>query len=122
MACPVCGADNRAGAKFCNECGANLGLTAAPPGDLPEPAEQEPVVRVDVPPPPVPAFAALPPRDPSELPPTHPEWRMSSAGPLPDPPKRRLWLWIVGALISCLVLFLIMNVLLAGLAQNAATP
>ncbi|MFM9108291.1 MAG: hypothetical protein ACKOWF_16505 [Chloroflexota bacterium] len=47
---------------------------------------------------------------------------MSSAGPLPDPPKRRLWLWIVGALISCLVLFLIMNVLLAGLAQNAATP
>ena len=121
MTCPVCGADNRAGAKFCNECGTPLAAESAR-ADAPEEPAADTVVRVDAPPPPVPAFAALPPRDPSELPPTHPEWRMSSAGPLPDPPKRRLWLWIVGALISCLVLFLLMNVLLAGIAQNAATP
>jgi hypothetical protein len=125
MLCPACGAENRFGAKFCNECGAALSVapqTVSPepgPDPIPEPVK---VVRIDPPPPPLPVFEAMPPRDPSELPPTHPEWRMSSAGPLPEPPRRRLWLWIVGGLLGCVVMAFLMNAMLMQVAQNAGAP
>ncbi|MGI9252262.1 MAG: hypothetical protein ACR2J8_00825 [Thermomicrobiales bacterium] len=47
---------------------------------------------------------------------------MSSAGPLPVQPKRRIWLWVLGALVSCVVIFLLMNIMLANVAQRAGTP
>lgn len=41
---------------------------------------------------------------PSELPANHPEWRMSPAGPLPEQPRRRWVIWLVGALGVCILL------------------
>lgn len=120
MVCPACGAENRAGAKFCNECGAPLIEAAVPRIAVPPPDPA--FVPVDVSSLPLPSLESMPPRDPSELPATHPEWRMSSAGPLPEQPKRRLWLWIGGGLLACVVMFLIMNVLLAGVVSNAPAP
>ena len=121
MKCPACGADNRGGAKFCNECGATLVIP------VPETIEIEPaaaptilVERTDDVPPSASVYQGLPSSDPTDLPPTHPEWRMSSAGPLPEPPKRRIWLWVIGVLVSCVLIFLLMNILLSGVAEKAA--
>lgn len=124
MRCPACGADNREGARFCDACGARMPeaapVPAAPAPEAPSPPDSVPtVVRIDAAPPPIPAFE-LPPVNPGDLPPTHPEWRMSPAGPLPDPPKRRIWLWIVGGLLFCVAMFIMMNVLLAGIAPQGA--
>jgi hypothetical protein len=47
---------------------------------------------------------------------------MSPAGPLPEQPKRRLWLWIIGALVTCVVLFLLMNMMLMGVAEQTGAP
>jgi len=117
MQCSACGADNRDGARFCDACGARLPEPAiAPPS---EPDAPTVVVRTDVPPPPIPAFE-LPPLNPEDLPPTHPEWRMSPAGPLPEQPRRRVWLWVVGALLFCVAMFVLMNVLLVGMAPQGA--
>ncbi len=44
------------------------------------------------------------PVNPVELPASHPEWRMSPAGPLPEQPRRRWVVWIIGSLGVCLVL------------------
>ena len=118
MQCPACGADNRDGARFCDACGARMAVAPAAPepsGSVVPTADDQPVVvRIDTPPPPVPAFE-LPPANPQDLPPTHPEWRMSPAGPLPEPPKRRIWLWVVGGLLFCVAMFVLMNVLLVGM-------
>lgn len=118
MRCPGCGADNRDGARFCDACGARMAEAPAPAAAPAPVAEGPAVVRIDTPPPPIPAFE-LPPVNPGDLPPTHPEWRMSPAGPLPEQPKRRLWLWIVGGLLFCVAMFIMMNVLLAGIAPPA---
>ena len=42
------------------------------------------------------------PADPTELSPSHPEWRMSPAGPLPEQPRRRWVVWLGAALGACL--------------------
>ena len=84
IVCPNCGNANPDGSRFCANCGADLSVasrSALPPAK-PSPA-----------------------RDRTELPPTSPEWRMSPAGPLPEPPRRRTWLWIVlGIVGACLLL------------------
>ena len=62
---------------------------------------------------PPPVASPLPPRpsDPSQLPPTSPEWRMSDPGPLPEPRGRRRWLWgIVGILGLCVLLCVALTV------------
>lgn len=137
IVCPNCGSSNPEGSRFCSNCG--RALVADPPVGAQEPPVQSdpppivedppaadstvpaspPVDRPPVerwtPPPPVPerplakrAPASSAP--PSSLPATAPEWRMSDAGPLPEPRRRRTWLWIVGGvlgaclLIGCLVI------------------
>jgi len=56
---------------------------------------------------------------PRETPPTAPEWRMSDAGPLPEPRRgRRKWLWfalaIIGACLLCCVAFFVWSATDAG--------
>lgn len=83
IVCPNCGESNPAGSRFCSNCGTALGQT------------------VDAP------VAAAPPvtrRESSSVPPTAPEWRMSDPGPLPDPPRRRRWLWITAGILGACVL------------------
>lgn len=126
MLCPACGADNREGARFCDACGDRLPesparLAIPAPAEPVVPAEAPAVVRIDAAPPPVPSFE-LPPERPGELPPTHPEWRMSPAGPLPEQPRRRIWLWVVGGLLFCVAMFVLMNVLLVGMMPPDAAP
>jgi hypothetical protein len=113
VTCQNCGNENPEGSRFCSNCGTRL--VAPDPPASPQPGRSEPgdgehgPAAVPAPPAPPPTAFARPIRDtgPSaatELPPTHPEWRMSSAGPLPDPPRRRRWLWIVLGLIGFCVL------------------
>lgn len=84
IACPNCGTPNPEGSRFCGNCGTALTPAASP-----------------APPPPQQSW----PSDPAALPPTAPEWRMSDPGPLPEPRRRRTWLWIVlGTLGACVVL------------------
>jgi hypothetical protein len=48
--------------------------------------------------------AATPAKNPYDLPPTHPEWRMSPPEPFVPQGRRRRWLWIVlGFIGACLV-------------------
>ncbi len=89
IVCPNCGNANPDGSRFCANCGADLtgaGRTPPTPREPPRPEAPSTVDRRD-------------------LPPTSPEWRMSPAGPLPEPPRRRRWLWIVlGIVGACLLL------------------
>lgn len=122
IVCPNCGSSNQEGSRFCSNCGTNLVQAASRPAEpesppaIPESPPATPESPPPSPPPkPVPAIpppvAWSPPisDSPSSLPPTSPEWRMSDPGPLPEPPRRRRWLWIaagiVGAclLVCCLV-------------------
>lgn len=117
IVCDQCGHRNEAGSRFCSNCGHRLVA-----GDEPLPSVEQgtPSSQPDV----VPTVSGLPPqmaappvpprrveplpasRGPStgDLAPTDPEWRMSSAGPLPDPPRRRRWLWILLAIVGACVL------------------
>lgn len=157
IVCPRCGHENSTDSKFCSNCGNALtGIasvapeaetvaegpatsgTAAPTPDLAAPATPpSPPMRM----PPIPEPRTWSPRppagpnDPSSLPASAPEWRMSDAGPLPEPRGRRRWLWIVlGILGACLLLCValtiwgnsdagtrVLNDLATSLAE-AATP
>lgn len=119
--CQRCGAENPASARFCMSCGnalpAAADAPAAPAGaaapqeageavaTAPELAAAEPPRAV-----PLPAQFSRRPVDPGELPPTHPEWKMSSAGPLPDPPKRRIWLWVLGGIGAVILLCIVLSI------------
>lgn len=119
IVCPTCGNENPEGSRFCSNCGTALTRTdattpdgaAAPRPSVPEEAASAPSSErstAPVPPMPEPRSWAPPPsrsaNEPSGLPATAPEWRMSDAGPLPEPRGRRRWLWvIVGILGACLL-------------------
>jgi hypothetical protein len=92
ITCPNCAWQNVAGARFCENCGADLQVLnrSNPPAaqSWPEPPRQ-PFTNSAV-----------------EEDPTSPTWRMS---PLPveeaPVPKRRLWIWVlVIALLGCLTI------------------
>jgi hypothetical protein len=122
-------------------CGADLsGVAPSSPPSEPGPKSQpggaeieQPHVPVhgtppaSEPPPPEPPTPWTPPIiSPSELPPTAPEWKMSSAGPLPEPPKRRRWLWIlliiiVVILILCCVAIILGSTVFEGRLTDFAT-
>ena len=102
MRCPNCGTQNPSTSKFCSECGAPLVAPAPPPAPAPQSAPAQPVAVTS------PSPRRDTPIDPTELPPTHPEWRMSSAGPLPEPPRRRIWLWALVAIGLCVFIYLMM--------------
>ncbi|MCC6314395.1 MAG: zinc ribbon domain-containing protein [Thermomicrobiales bacterium] len=100
MRCARCGTENPESSRFCMECGAPL--TAEEP-HRPAPQEEPPASRPFTMPPPLEPSLASSGRPPSDLPPTHPDWRMSSAGPLPDRPRRRIWFWVLGIIGGCLL-------------------
>lgn len=138
VTCSRCGAENPAAARYCMSCanplpvsetapaagtGAGEADATAPPATAATASVGSPPADTDAfpgraaAPRPQPGSSGLPPQfrslraAPSHVPPTDPEWRMSPAGPLPDPPKRRIWVWVlvaVGAvLLLCVVLTLI---------------
>jgi eukaryotic-like serine/threonine-protein kinase len=136
VTCPHCGADNPAQARFCMSCGTALSAPSVPAATGPSvPAATgegttgaapagEPGTRANPPSePPAPRPSPLPAQftsvrsAPSELPATHPEWKMSPAGPLPDPPKRRIWLWVLGG-VGVLLLLCVVMTIVAGLAVD----
>ncbi len=126
MTCPNCHTENPPGSRFCMECGTRLavgerspveGPAAAPPPAGASPAEPfvAPLPATGTPPRSDvgPAASTVPSgvgetpgraRSPAELPATDPEWRMSSAGPLPEQPRRRWVLWLAVALGACLLI------------------
>lgn len=68
-----------------------------------------------IPPPlPIPTPVTLPSRNPSQLPASSPEWRMSDAGPLPEPRGRRRWLWILGGILAACLLLCVVAVALGS--------
>jgi hypothetical protein len=106
-------------------CGADLTAVApSPPPSTPEPEKEEgakPHVPVHVAPPESAGTASEPPSTwkppiipPSELPPTSPDWKMSSAGPLPEPPKRRKWLWILLIIIVVILILCCVAIILGS--------
>lgn len=89
ITCSNCGHANSAESRFCENCGASLQAGGRSEESLPRPAAS----------------------DPTQLPPTAPEWRMSDAGPLPPPPRRPRWLWfILGGLGLCLLICILVYV------------
>ena len=107
ITCPNCGATNPDDSRFCANCGADLTGSgrAGPPTPVPPPADE----------------AEL-----SAIPPTSPEWRMSPAGPLPEQPRRRRWLWIVlgivgACLLICCLIFVWANTIGVETVSNLAT-
>lgn len=118
IVCPTCGNENPEGSRFCSNCGtaltrpdaaeADASATAADEPDQTDPDRSVRPGRVSVPPMPEPrtwtAPATRPPHDAGGVPATAPEWKMSDAGPLPEPRGRRRGLWvIVGILGACLM-------------------
>ncbi|HEX5499671.1 MAG TPA: zinc-ribbon domain-containing protein [Thermomicrobiales bacterium] len=94
--CPNCGNENPPGSRFCANCGRRL-----PEPTAPEPASAPPI---SAPPTNASQPATAPPVNPTDLPPTHPEWRMSPPEPYEPRHKRRTWLWIaLGIIAVCLV-------------------
>ncbi|HET7094425.1 MAG TPA: zinc ribbon domain-containing protein [Thermomicrobiales bacterium] len=94
--CPNCGNENPPGSRFCANCGRRLPEPAA----LEAPPEAAPA-------PSAPPETMTPPINPTDLPPTHPEWRMSPPEPYVPQRRRRTWLWIViGIIAACLVVCL----------------
>lgn len=89
ITCSNCGFENSSDSRFCANCGASL-LAGGRAGESLGGSSTGPTAPV---------------QDPSQLPPTSPEWRMSDPGPLPPPPRRPMWLWfILGALGLCLLI------------------
>lgn len=120
--CQRCGAENPAAARFCMSCGNALPAADEAPSAVAEPARPAGGAPADAPSPgpavvetprpaPLPAQFSRRPSDPGELPPTHPDWKMSSAGPLPDPPKRRVWLWVLGGIGAIILLCVVMTII-----------
>jgi hypothetical protein len=106
-------------------CGADLsGVAPSSPPSEPKPEGEEieqPHEPAHVappesePPPPEPPTTWKPPIiPPSELPPTSPDWKMSSAGPLPEPPKRRKWLWILLIIIVAILILCCVAIILGS--------
>jgi zinc ribbon protein len=94
--CPNCGNENPPGSRFCANCGRRLPESDA---DVAAPSPASP--------PAVEAEVAAPPVRPSDLPATHPEWRMSPPEPYVPTRQRRTWLWIVlGIIAACLLVCL----------------
>lgn len=62
----------------------------------------------------IPTPVTLPSRNPSQLPASSPEWRMSDPGPLPEPRGRRRWLWIVGGILGACLLLCVVAVALGS--------
>ena len=123
MRCPRCGTENPQTSKFCSECGGPL--IPAPAAPAPEPVKVPPPPPVPAAPPPAPTTIPASSRnpesiDPTELPPTHPDWKMSSAGPLPDPPRRRIWLWILVAVGLCIFMWLMLMLTNSVISSNFA--
>ncbi len=93
ITCSNCGFENASDSRFCANCGASL-LAGGRAGESVSGTPTGPS-----------SGPSAPVRDPSQLPPTSPDWRMSDAGPLPPPPRRPMWLWfILGALGLCLLI------------------
>lgn len=112
--CPVCGAENEAGSRFCYNCGAVLN-------------EPEPAQPAEAAPPPAPAPAATvgaaPPgggaAPPPVPPPTPPEWRMAPLPAEETPHRRRTWLWIVlGIVAACVLICVVVSVWGATLGKG----
>jgi len=104
IVCPNCGTSNPAGSRFCANFGTALTIVSPEPSTVLPSAEPTTAPRSSPAEPPIIRAGS----DPSGVPPTAPEWRMSDAGPLPKPRGRRRWLWItVGILGACLVLCLL---------------
>jgi hypothetical protein len=102
--CPNCGNENPPGSRFCANCGRRL---PEPPPLEPTPVEQTAVEPTPAPANAPPAALAAPPISPTDLPPTHPDWRMSPPEPYLPQRGRRTWLWIVFGIIgACLVICL----------------
>jgi zinc-ribbon domain len=101
--CPNCGNENPPGSRFCANCGRRLPETPAPEAVAPIPS------------PAADAGLAPPPIRPTDLPATHPDWRMSPPEPYVPQRKRRTWLWIVlgivaACLLVCVALIVFVNI------------
>lgn len=97
MNCPECGHENQDGDTYCASCGARLQPRFRMPEQfVPEGQEDEAQPTA-----PVSATPARP--EPVTDDPADPEWRMSSLPP-EEPPKRRMWLWVLGGILLFCVL------------------
>lgn len=108
--CPTCGDANADGSRFCSNCGTRLERSPEP-----EPASDSTLSERSEP--------SFPPRsvasDSVDLPPTAPEWRMSSPGPLPERRNRRVWLWVVlGIIGACLLVCILVYIWAATVGSD----
>ncbi len=108
MNCPNCGHENQEGDKFCASCGTRLRDDL----DIPRQYTSEPESA---------RSGTTPTQAQHSIPEssTDPEWRMSSLPPA-EPPKRRIWIWVlVGILLFCVLLVCGLGVFLTtGTGQN----
>jgi hypothetical protein len=108
ITCPNCGTANESNNRFCMECGADLSSlapsTGTPSGDQ---ARDSPAAPPSTSPPsgfePAQPWAGSARARTGPLP-TDPDWKMSDPGPLPEPKRRRGWLWVVVGLVAALLL------------------
>ncbi|MBA2452395.1 MAG: zinc-ribbon domain-containing protein [Chloroflexia bacterium] len=112
MNCPNCGHKNQENDKFCSSCGTRLRDDMDIPRQYAPEPESAPTA-AQSPTSPSSAQDSIPKR------PSDPEWRMSSLPP-EEPPKRRVWLWVlVGILLFCVLLVCGLGVFLTtGTGQN----
>lgn len=107
MNCPNCGHENQGSDRFCASCGTRFRDDPDIPRQYtPEPESTPDTTRSEA-------------REPIPERPIDPEWRMSSLPP-EEPPKRRIWLWVlVGILLFCVLLVCGLGVFLTtGTGQN----
>ncbi|HVL24619.1 MAG TPA: zinc ribbon domain-containing protein [Thermomicrobiales bacterium] len=119
--CPRCGHENNEGDRFCANCGNRLTPTVPPRENITEPVTPAPVptpapepeahreepqqlpfgpAQSSIPPPVTPSFANGGQNGGDA---DDDEWKMSSLGP-PPRPKRRVWLWIIIAILAICVI------------------
>lgn len=123
MTCSNCGHENQQGDRFCASCGTRLRDDL----DIPRQYAPNPESLADSD---RSATAPSSAQDALAKRPSDPEWRMSSLPP-EEPPKRRVWLWVlVSILLFCVLLVCGLGVflttgagqdLLDDLATRAAT-